>query len=129
MFEQLTNFVKPILLAIVVATPLLGCSKADGPTAKFTPVGEEREIEGMATEAKLTACGPVSGKAGTCEGTLVVQPQKPGATAIAVEVTRDVTLRKDGQTVFLPQLRGSPVIVKYRATKEGPNVATSIVGQ
>lgn len=129
MFEHLTGFAKPILLAVVAATPLLGCGKADGTAGRFTPVGEEREIWGTATEAKLTACGPVPGKAGTCEGTLVVQPPKPGAMGVAVEVTRDVALKKDGQAVFLPQLRGSPVIVKYRATKEGPNVATSVVGQ
>lgn len=129
MFEHLNGFAKPILLAVVAATPLLGCGKADEPTARFTPVGEEREIWGTATEAKLTVCGPVPGKVGTCEGTLVVQPPKAGAASVAVEVTRDVALKKDGQAVFLPQLRGSPVIVKYRATKEGPNLATSVVGQ
>lgn len=129
MFEHLTGFAKPILLAVVAATSLLGCGKADEPTPRFTPVGGEREIWGTATEAKLTACGSVPGKVGTCEGTLVVQPPKPGATGVAVEVTRDVALKKDGQAVFLPQLRGSPVIVKYRATKEGPNLATSVVGQ
>ena len=81
-------------------------------------------------DAKLTACGPVSDKPGTCEGTLVVEPPGAGpAGRKPVEVTRDVALKKDGQAVFLPQLRGSQVIVTYRATKEGADVATSIVSQ
>lgn len=129
MLDHLTRISAPILLAAVATAALLGCSKVDGSTARFTPIGEEREISGTASETKLTACGPEPGKAGTCEGTLVVQPTKPGATSVAVEVTRDVMLKKDGQAVFLPQLRGTPVVVRYRATKEGPNLATSVVAQ
>lgn len=49
--------------------------------------------------------------------------------AVTLEVTRDVLLKKGDQAVFLPQLRDSQVVVKYRASKEGPNVATSVVGQ
>jgi hypothetical protein len=129
MVHHLSRSLAVILLAAVPAGALLGCSKVDGSAARFTPIGEEREISGTATETKLTACGPEPGKAGTCEGTLVVQPTKRGASSVAVEVTRDVTLEKDGQAAFLPQLRGTPVVVKYRATKEGPNLATSVVAQ
>lgn len=129
MLKHLTVHTKLTLLAILPVIALMGCSKADGSTTRFTPIGEEREVKGMATEAKLTACSPVPGKAGTCEGTLVVQPAAAGATSVSVEVNRDVALKKGSQAVFLPQLRGSPVVVKYRATKEGPNLATSVVGQ
>ncbi len=129
MHKYLTRLRHLTLMATLPIVALIGCSKAEGPTTRFTPVGEEREIMGMATEAKLTACGPEPGKAGTCEGTLVVQPSGAGATSVAVEVNRDVALKKGGQSVFLPQLRGGSVVVKYRATKEGPNLATSVVGQ
>lgn len=129
MLKNLNVLTKPMLLAPLLVLALIGCSKADGSSTRFTPVGDEREIMGMATEAKLTACGPEPGKPGTCEGTLVVQPAAAGATSVALEITRDVALKKGGQAVFLPQLRGSSVAVKYRTTKEGPNLATSVVGQ
>lgn len=124
-------FCRPVLVALTVAVPmaLAACGKADGSAVIRTPVGEERQVAGKATEAKLTACGPMQGKPGTCEGSLVIQPTEPGAAAVTLEVTRDVLLKKGGQAVLLPQLRESQVVVKYRASKEGPNVATSIVGQ
>ena len=128
MLKHLTVLTKLTLLGTLPVVALMGCSKAEGPTTRFTPVGEEHEIMGMATEAKLTACGPEPGKAGTCEGTLVVQPSAAGATSVAVEVNRDLALKKGGQAVCLPQLRGSPVVGKYRAAKEGPNLATSVFG-
>lgn len=129
--RQFESLWRPVLVAFAVAVSiaLAACSKADGSAAVRTPVGEERQVAGRATETKLTACGPARGKPGTCEGTLVVQPTEPGATAVSLEVTRDVLLKKGDQAVFLPQLRDSQVVVKYRASKEGPNVATSVVGQ
>lgn len=130
MLEELNQLMRPVLLAALAAISLLGCDKVDGQSARFTPVGEEREVRGTVIDAKLTLCGPTPEKPGTCEGTLVVEPPAAGATGrIQVEVTRDVSLKKDGQAVLLPQLRGSQVIVKYRATKEGPSLATSVVGQ
>jgi len=129
MLERLVNIAGPILFATAVATLLSGCGKADKSTARFTPVGEEQEVRGTVTDAKLTVCGAIPDKPGTCEGTLVVEPPGAGAAGrVAVEVTRDVSLQRDGQAVFLPQLRGSQVIVKYRASEEGPRVATSVVG-
>lgn len=129
--QKVEIFCGPVLAALAVAVPmaLTACSKADGSAAVRTPGGEERQVAGRATETKLTACGPAQGKPGTCEGTLVVQPTEPGAMAVTLEVTRDVLLKKGDQAVFLPQLRDSQVVVKYRASKEGPNVATSVVGQ
>ena len=117
-----------LLLGIVAlaAVPLLGWGNAETGRA-FTMVGEEQEIRGMVADAKLTLCAPTPDKPGTCEGTLVVEPEGGGlAGQVAVEVTRDVPLMKDGQVVFLPQLRGSQVIIRYRATEEGPSVATSV---
>lgn len=130
MLDKLISFVRSALFAAVAATPLLGCSESDESAARFTLVGEEREVRGTVTDAKLTVCGTAPDKPGTCEGTLVIEPPGTGAAGrISVEVTRDVILKKDGQAVFLPQLRGNEVIVKYRASKEGPSVATSVAGQ
>lgn len=120
---------KFLTLAALIAVTLAGCGNADHSPVLRTAVGEERQVAGTATETRLTACAPAPGKAGTCEGTLVVQPAQAGAAPVAVEVTRDVLLRKGEQAVFLPQLRGSQVVVRYRATKEGPNLATSVMGQ
>lgn len=129
MLDKFKNSVT--LIGFAAASILLpGCSKSEEPGARLTPVGEEREVRGTVADAKLTVCAPTPEKPGTCEGTLVVEP--PGSAAagrVSVEVTRDVVLKKDGQAVFLPQLRASQVIVKYRATKEGPRLATSVVGQ
>ena len=73
MLAKLIIFAKPILFAAVAAMSLLGCSRSDDSAARFTLVGEEREVRGTVADAKLTACGPVSDKPGTCEGTLVVE--------------------------------------------------------
>lgn len=128
--KRLITIAAPTLFATAAALSLIACSKADESTTRFTPVGAEQEVRGIVTDAKLTVCAPAAGKPGTCEGTLVVEPPGAGtAGRIPVEVTRDVLLTKSGQPVFLPQLRGGQVIVKYRATKEGPSVATSVVGQ
>ena len=129
MLKRLITIAAPTLFATAAALSLIGCSK-DESTARFTPVGAEQEVRGTVTDAKLTVCAPAAGKPGSCEGTLVVEPPGAGAAGrIPVEVTRDVLLTKGGQAVFLPQLRGGQVVVKYRATKEGPSVATSVVGQ
>ena len=129
MLDKFKNAVT--LIGFAAAAMLLpGCSKSEESGSRFTPVGEEREVRGTVADAKLTVCAPTPEKPGTCEGTLVVEPPGSGAVGrVPVEVTRDVVLKKDDQAVFLPQLRGSQVIVKYRATKEGPRLATSVVGQ
>lgn len=130
MLDNLKSAVTLIGFAAATAILLSGCTKSAESGSRFTPVGEEREVRGTVADAKLTVCGPTPEKPGTCEGTLVVEPAGSGAAGrVPVEVTRDVALKKDGQAVLLPQLRGSQVIVKYRATKEGPLVATSVVGQ
>lgn len=130
MLKRLITIALPILYAMAAAVSLSGCGKSEESKARFTPIGAEQEVRGTVTDAKLTVCAPAAGKVGTCEGTLVVEPAGAGpAGRVPVEVTRDVSLTKGGQAVLLPQLRGSQVIVKYRATKEGSSVATSVVGQ
>lgn len=120
------NAIRPIVIAALMVIPLLGCWAEDSSRA-FIMVGEEREISGTVADAKLTLCSPTPDKPGTCEGTLVVEPRGKGeAERVTVHVTRNVQLKRDGQAVFLPQLRGSQVTIKYRATKEGLSVATSV---
>lgn len=118
--------IRSIMIATLMALPLMGCWGDE--SSRFTMVGEEREVSGTVTDAKLTLCSPTPDKPGTCEGTLLVEPHssKSGAERVTVQVTRDVQLKKDGQAVFLPALRGSQVTIKYRATKEGPSVATAV---
>jgi len=118
-----------VVLAAAAAMLLPGCSKSEESGARFTPIGEEKEIQGRVSDTKLTVCGPTPEKPGTCEGTLVVETGSPGAGRVPVEVTRDVVLKKAGKPVLLPQLRDSQVTVKYRVSKEGPNVATSVAAR
>ncbi len=130
MLAKLRNSVTVIGFAAAAGLLLPGCSKSEESGARFTPIGEEKEVRGKVAEAKLTVCGTTPNKPGTCEGTLLVEPPGSGAAGrVPVEVTRDVVLKVSGQTVFLPQLRDSQVTVKYRASKEGPNVATSVLAQ
>lgn len=130
MLNQLANFAKPILFAAAIAIAVIGCSESNESSARFTPIGEELEVRGIVTEAKLTVCSPAPDKLGTCEGTLTVAPSGVAAAGpVAVEVTRDVVLQKNGESVFLPQLRESQVTIRYRPTKEGPKLATLITAQ
>lgn len=116
---------RPIITAALVSLPLMGCWGDD--SSRFTMAGEEREVSGTVADAKLTLCSPTPDKLGTCEGTLLVEPRgNGGAERVTVYVTRDVQLKKGGQAVLLPQLRGSQVTIRYRATKEGPSVATAV---
>lgn len=125
---KFTGLLASVALAAAGTMPLAGCNKSDA--ARYTPVGEEKEIQGKVADAKLTVCEPHPDKPGSCEGTLVVEPTGSGAAGrVPIEVTRNVVLKKSGKTVFLPQLRDSQVTIKYRASKEGPSVATSVSAQ
>ncbi len=118
----------PVLLALVIAAAFSGCGEPAESGARFTPIGEEREVHGTVTDAKLTVCGMTAGKPGTCEGALTIVPSGTAAAQpVTVEVTRDVVLKQNGETVFLPQLKQSQVTARYRATQEGPKVATYVV--
>ena len=129
MIDQPKNLPRSIALAAALAIAFSGCTRSEEAATRFTPVGEVREVHGTVVEAKLTLCRPEPGKPGACEGTLLVEPAGAGSAGrVQVEVTRDVVLKKNGESVLLPQLRDTQVVVKYRASKEGPNVATSVVG-
>jgi hypothetical protein len=114
-------------LAAVLSTLLLaGCGQGGDKT--FTFVGDEQSVSGRVVKTELTLCGPTPDQPGTCAGTLVLIPDGGSeAESITLEVTRAVALKQGGQTVFLPQLEGSQVNATYRATQEGPKVATSVV--
>jgi hypothetical protein len=120
---------RPVLVALLAAAPLLGCG--DGAAEeRFTVVGEEQTVLGTVVDTKLTLCGAAPDKPGTCAGTMVVQPEGAGeAGRIALEVTRDISLKKGDQAVFLPQLNGSVVRATYRTAETGENVATSVVAE
>lgn len=124
---QNLKIARPVLMALVAALPLLGCGGGE-PGQRFTLVGEEQEVRGTVVDTELTLCGPVPDKPGTCEGTMVLEPEGAGAAGrITIQITRDVALRKGEQAVFLPALQASQATVTYSVSVEGKNVATSVV--
>jgi len=87
----------------------------------------EERLEGKVIKTHLTACGVVPGKVGTCEGTLVLEPQGGERTApVTVQITRDTGLKKGQEKAFLFQLEGSTVTVAY-VNAGDQKVATSVV--
>lgn len=126
---RITAGSRSLLLALLVV-PLLSCSggepeqsAASAPSAALT----EQTVTGLAVEANLTACGMVDDKPGTCEGALVLEVKDAeAAERITLEVTRDIELKKAGQSVFLPQLQGSQITATYRTLPDGTKIATSV---
>jgi hypothetical protein len=87
----------------------------------------EERLEGKVIKTHLTACGVVPGKVGTCEGTLMLEPQGGERTApVTVQITRDTVLKKGQEKAFLFQLEGSTVTVAY-VTAGDQKVARSVV--
>ena len=87
----------------------------------------EERLEGKVIKTHLTACGVVPGKVGTCEGTLVLEPQgRDQGTPVTVQITRDTVLKKGQEKAFLFQLEGSTVTVAY-VNAGDQKVATSVV--
>lgn len=82
----------------------------------------QEKLVGKVVSTKLTACGIVAGKQGTCEGTMVLDNSgKP----VTIKVTRDTTLTKANEKVFLFAFKeGSPVTVTLFP---GRDIAQSIV--
>jgi hypothetical protein len=125
--ERIRRSAHAVLVALIAGSALLGCGGRES-GREDALIGEEQKVQGTVVKAELTHCGPVPDKPGTCEGTIVVEPEGGGeATRVALEVTRDVALKKGDQTVFLQQLQGSRVSATYRATEAGSNMATSVV--
>ena len=60
----------------------------------------------------------VPGKVGTYEGTLVLEIKGNGKSSqMTVNVTRDTTIKKGDEKLFLFQLQGAPVTVTLRPEK------------
>lgn len=116
-----------ILTIGVAAAAALGCGGAQ-PEQTVTPGGNEQVVRGTVVDTQLTACGRVEGKPGPCEGTMVVQPAgSTEADRVTLQVTRDATLKRGDEEVFLPSLQGSVIEAKYVPSKEGGKLATSVV--
>lgn len=87
--------------------------------------GQEK-VEGTVITTNLTSCSVVPGKVGTCEGTLVLESKGDGKPRqMTVKVTRDTTLKKGEEKVFLFQLQGGLVTVNF-ITEKGEKVAQSV---
>jgi len=88
--------------------------------------GQEK-IEGTVIQTNLTSCSVVPGKAGTCEGTLVLESKANGkAHQATFKITRDTVLKRGDEKVFLFQLQGSPAIIAFSENK-GEKMAQSVV--
>lgn len=89
-------------------------------------LGQEK-IEGTVISTNLASCSVVPGKVGTCEGTFVLESKADGKPRqMTVKVTRDTTLKKGDDKLFLFQLQGAPVTVAFAPDKV-ENVAKSVI--
>ena len=88
----------------------------------------QEKVDGNIIKTNLTACSVVLGKVGTCEGTLILENMKDGKNQMTVKVTRDTTLKKGDEKVFLFQLQDAPVTVTFSETKN-EKVAQSVVAK
>lgn len=81
----------------------------------------EERIEGTVVSTALTAC---DFKPGTCEGSLVLDTKgKDGQ--VTVKVPKGTQIKKGGDHIFLPGLKGSQVAIAY-VNDKGARVAISI---
>ena len=86
----------------------------------------QQKIVGTVISTNLTSCSVVPGKVGTCEGTFILESKADGKPRqMTVKVTRDTTLKKGEEKLFLFQLQGAPVTVTLRPEK-GDKVAQSV---
>ena len=80
-------------------------------------------IEGTVASATLTKCDM---KPGTCEGSLVLDTREGGKpTQVTVKVPKGTTIKKGGDHLFLPGVKGQPVVISV-VTEKGERVARSI---
>ncbi len=81
----------------------------------------EERIEGTVVTTTLTAC---DFKPGTCEGSLVLDTKgKDGQ--VTVKVPKGTQIKKGADHLFLPGVRGQPVVISV-VTEKGERVARSI---
>ena len=82
----------------------------------------QEKLVGKVASTKLTACGTIAGKPGTCEGTMVLDSNgKP----FTVKVTRDTTLTKANEKVFLFAFKEASAVTV--TLFPGKDIAQSIV--
>lgn len=80
-------------------------------------------IEGIVTSTKLTRCEM---KPGTCEGSLVLENRAGGtASQVTIQVRTGTAIKKGDDHLFLPGLKGQPVVISI-TTEKGERVAKSI---
>lgn len=95
----------------------------------ITSAGAAESLEGKVLSTNLTACGLVSGKRGSCEGTLTLEhlvTNKPVKTEL--QITRDAILTLDGKMALLPSLNGATAKVESE-TRDGKKIATKVIAQ
>jgi len=91
--------------------------------APSAAVAQDR-IEGTVASATLTKCDM---KPGTCEGSLVLDTREGGKTTqVTIQVPKGTAIKKGGDHLFLPGVKGQPVVISY-VTEKGERVARSIV--
>ncbi len=87
----------------------------------------QEKVEGTVLSTNLTSCSVVPGKVGTCEGTLVLESKGDGKPRqMTVKVTRDTTLKKGDEKLFLFQLQGAHVTMNF-VTDKGEKIARSVL--
>jgi len=114
------NWKRGLLMVTMVGISVLG---------SFIAAGAVESIDGKVVSTNLTACGPVSGKPGLCEGTLTLEylvANKP--VKIELQITRDTVLTLDGKMALLPSLNGAIAKTEYE-TKDGKKIATKVIAQ
>jgi hypothetical protein len=98
-------------------------------TIAMLPVvsSSQEKVEGTVLSTNLTSCSVVPGKVGTCEGTLVLESKDAGKTRqMTVKITRDTTLKKGDEKLFLFQLQGGFVTINFTNDK-GEKIAQSVL--
>jgi hypothetical protein len=87
------------------------------------PARAQERIEGTVASTKLTRCEM---KPGTCEGSLVLETREAGKPAqVTIEVRKGTAIKKGTDHLFLPALKGQPVVISF-VTEKGERVARSI---
>ena len=102
------------LAGLLVAFVLLGVPSG---------AAAQDRIEGTVASTTLTKCDM---KPGTCEGSLVLDTREGGKpTQVTIKVPKGTTIKKGPDHLFLPGVKGQPVVVSV-VTEKGERVVKSI---
>lgn len=108
-----------LLAGALAAFPLAGLA---GERTQILTSGDET-IRGKIVSTKMTLCGTAPGKAGMCEGTLVLESRTGGTPRqVTFRITRDTVLRHGERRLFLPQLEGGYAVITF-VREKGENIA------